>query len=271
MKKNKLNKILSILIFCLLLISILIACSGDTPTPVLTATLRPSATHTASPEPTLTATQTSTPTATATPTPTAEPTQTPTQTPTFTPSPTPNIISIVSEQAVIYSGPGEAYDLLAVYAGGLRVYSVGRSDDNNWLIVNLPDRQGWIGTINVNADFEIESLPVFGIPPTPIPSLTPTPSPMINYYLEKGLNDIDLHNFQLENFKPNENILVEVISADKGEIVWRKSYSVNSKGRRDYEFSYRDKLQFPNGKYYFRVTGDQGSYAEVSFSINNPD
>ena len=177
-------QILSISILYLLLIGILIACSGNTPTPVLTLTPLPTSTQTASPQPTLTATQTSTPTATATFTPTTEPTQTPTLTPTFTPSPTPNIISIVSEQAVIYSGPGEAYDLLAVYAGGLKVYSMGRSDDNNWLLVNLPDRQGWIGTNNVNADFEIESLPVFEIPPTPIPSLTPTPSPNIVYYIQ---------------------------------------------------------------------------------------
>lgn len=271
MKKNKQNKNLNILIFCPLLISILIACSADTPTPGPTSTPQSTASQTASPQPTLTATQTTTPTKPPTFTPTPEPTQTSTHTPTFTPSPTPNIISVMSDQAVIYSGPGEAYDMLAIYSGGLNMYSVGRSEAGDWLIVNLPDRQGWVANQNVNADFDIETLPVFEIPPTPIPSLTPTPSPKITYYLEKGLNDIDLHNFQLENFKPNENILVEVISADKGEVVWRKTYSVNSIGHRDFEFSYRDKSQYPIGKYYFRVTGDQGSYAEVSFTINHPD
>jgi hypothetical protein len=72
----------------------------------------------------------------------------------------------------------------------------------------------------VNADFEIESLPVFEIPPTPIPSLTPTPSPNIVYYIEKEQSTLkDLHNFKIENFQPNEIILIEIISAETGKLI----------------------------------------------------
>jgi len=232
-------------------------------------------TNTSSPQPTSTTTLTNTPTSTATFTVTPEPTQTSTQTPTNVPSPIPEIISVVVDQAAVYSGPGTAYDLLAIYANGLNLYSVGRSQDLNWLIVKLPDRQGWVDMENINAGFTIESLPVYDIPPTPRPSLTPTPAPSISIFLKDASDKYNAGStigkknlfLSVEGMKPGEAYSLAIY--DQSGVVY-KTFSgiVTALGNINRVLIlYSELKEMPDGTYTVYIHGESGADVYGSFKL----
>jgi len=97
---------------------------------------------TASPEPTLTS-----PTAISAPTPTLTPSATPTVTP--SPTPIPIYLTVLSEQAEVYSGPGELCDGLGQVQEGVRLRILGRSEDGKWWQVDYLGWPGWIARRDV--------------------------------------------------------------------------------------------------------------------------
>ena len=267
-------------IFISLLIGVLTACSSEAQTLPPSITPNPTSTKTLTPKPTITPTETATPsqTVTATYTLTPSPTITPTDTPTFTPTSTPQFVSVIAENAPIYSGPGAAYDLLAIYTQDIKVHAVGRHDDKSWVVVLLPDRQGWVSSEKVSAEFDIENLPMFEIPPTPLPSLTPTPSPGVsfsetnnenasyNWNKPKNKLNSDL-SIYVSNMLPNEPLKIDIFFPS-GEL--KKTISVIANPKGNYSatlFSYSALIKLPPGTYDVLVTGEYGSRVAGSFTL----
>jgi hypothetical protein len=266
---------LEILVVSFVFAGIISGCSKNVDLPSPTPSLEITATYTSSPQPTTTTTPTFTSTPTTIFTVTPEPTLTSTQTPTATPSPTPEIISIVVDQASIYSGPGIAYDLLAVYANNLNMYAVGKSQDLNWLIVKLPDRSGWIEIANVNADFEIESLPISEVPPTPQPSLTPTPAPSISIFLKDASDKYNEGStigkknlfLSVEGMKPGEAYSLTIYDQN-GAVHKTLSGAVTALGNINRVLILHSELkEMPDGKYTIYIHGESGTEVYGSFEL----
>ena len=258
-------------IFIPLLIGVLTACSSEAQTLPPSITPNPTSTKTLTPKPTITPTETATPsqTATATFTLTPSPTITPTDTPTFTPTSTPQFVSVIAENAQVYSGPGTAYDLLAIYTQDIKVHAVGRNENNAWVIILLPDKPGWVAADKVLAEFDINSLPMFEIPPTPLPSLTPTPSPNVSFLTsdeEYGPEERSLNIF-IRNVIPYEPLKIDIYSPN-GEQRPSKFVTANPQGNYNAElFRYSLWVKFPHGTYEVIITGDYGTRVSGSFTL----
>lgn len=120
------------------------------------------------------------PTATPSPTPTPEP-------PTATPSPTPvtPVVTIpygivtASRGINVRSGPDTEYPLLRVIADGTRLEVLGRSLNNEWWQVRVPDLPGGVGWVTAIylQTYNTGGVPVAAAPPLP-PTATPSPTPV---------------------------------------------------------------------------------------------
>jgi len=106
------------------------------------------------------------PAATSVPTPTLIPSATPTATP--TPTPTPIYLTVLGEQATVYSGSGEACDGLGQVHKGMRLRILGRSEDRGWWQVDYLGWPGWIAMRDVALPPGSLAVPVVEPPPTPI-------------------------------------------------------------------------------------------------------
>ena len=168
----------------------ILANPSDTPTDEPTDTPEvsptPSDTPTDTPTPTDTRTPTDTPTDTATPTATRTPTDTPTRTPTptdthtptFTPTPATPVMQARQDLAV-RTGPGPNFPEIDSVNQGQNVEIVGRSEDNRWLQILLPNGStGWVlSSSTLNTIIGNREIIVTVPSPTFTPSRTPTPTP----------------------------------------------------------------------------------------------
>lgn len=221
-------------------------------------------------QPTLTLSNTPEPTATETITPIPTATLSPTST--FTPLPTSTtkaFVSVIAENALVYSGPGAAYDLLAIYTENIKVYAVGRHENNAWVIILLPDKQGWVAADKVVAEFDIDTLPMFEIPSTHLPSSTLTPFPDVSFLTsneEYGKEERSLSIF-IRNVIPYEPLKIDIYSPD-GEHRTSKSVTANPKGNYNAELlKYRIWVNLPHGTYEVIITGEYGSKITGSFTL----
>lgn len=97
--------------------------------------------------------------------------QTPTPWPTMPPSTstpvpeaTPVTLGVGTDQDVnVFQGPGVDYPVLGYFIHGTQAIAYARSENNEWLLVQLvdkPDVQGWVGTRLVKVEGDIAILPV---------------------------------------------------------------------------------------------------------------
>ena len=76
------------------------------------------------------------------------------------------------------NGPGTTYIFIAVLHQGEKAEVLGRSQDEDYVIIKNPDGAGtcWLWLEFAELTGSIDQLPLSDTPPTPTPSLTPTPS-----------------------------------------------------------------------------------------------
>ena len=101
---------------------------------------------------------------------------------TLTETPNENQTGILLQDTIARSGPGNNYRWVAgsPYQAGIEVTIIGRSLDELWLVVILPnENEGWVNASNIETSTDIVSLPIIEAPPTPmfIPTNTKTPKP----------------------------------------------------------------------------------------------
>jgi len=84
----------------------------------------------------------------------------------------------------VYNIPDQRGAVVARLPGGLTVPVAGRSDDNQWLLVNFSTQQGapgtgtgWLQASGVEISGDLTQAPVLSTIETPTPSPSPTPSP----------------------------------------------------------------------------------------------
>ena len=122
------------------------------------------------------------PTATqAPPTETPLPSHTPepSASPTITLTPTLETPMIeVSTATNCRRGPSTAYEIIGVLEEDESAEVVGRAADQDYLVIDNPDRDGscWLWTGVAEVSGPLSGLPLLDTPPTPTPSVTPTPT-----------------------------------------------------------------------------------------------
>lgn len=90
------------------------------------------------------------------------PTTTPDASPTPQPSPTPeSICSISAVFANIRAEPSTEADIVGELGNGV-VEAIGRTENNDWYEVQLPDRRGWVAARASSAEGECDALPITG-------------------------------------------------------------------------------------------------------------
>jgi hypothetical protein len=95
---------------------------------------------------------------------------TPTPLPTATPLPGPHLGTITDEVATVRvrSGPGAGYFVLGKLSAGNAVTITGRTEDAAWVQVETaPERQGWVSSEYVKANYPREGAPILAMPPLP--------------------------------------------------------------------------------------------------------
>lgn len=107
-----------------------------------------------------------TPTPTATATPTRVPSVTPTTTPSPTATPIPHL-TVTVEQLIVYSGPGEMYDVLGQVEKGDRLTILGCSEDEAWWQVEYFGWPGWVPAHSVVADVDPKAISAVAAPALP--------------------------------------------------------------------------------------------------------
>jgi len=110
-------------------------------------------------------------------TPSNTPTPENTLTPMLTPTALPPMVEAI-EATNCRNGPGTSYIFLAVLKEGEKAEVVGRSENEDYVVIENPDGPGscWMWLEFAELTGSIDALPLEEIPPTPTPSLTPTPS-----------------------------------------------------------------------------------------------
>ncbi len=110
-------------------------------------------------------------------TPTIEPSITPTGT--ITPTPTEDKLMATANRNVnCRRGPGLPYEHVWDFLSGLTVPVVGRSADNQYVVVQSQYGQCWVGVNNVALNGDITRALIFTPPPLPVtdtPTFTPVP------------------------------------------------------------------------------------------------
>lgn len=120
--------------------------------------------------------------ATPTSTPIPSPTETAAPSPTSTVTDTPTAVVPYGEvkaeegsEVNIRTGPGTDYPRARVVLPGQRLEVIGRSEDRQWWVVQVPDLPGgqaWISTTY------FQTYNTANVPPIPAPPLSPTPTPI---------------------------------------------------------------------------------------------
>lgn len=115
-----------------------------------------------------------------------------TETPTAPAAP----LTVFNKNANCRRGPGLVYDVVTSFVQGQQVQADGRSDDQTWLYVLVPNTIAhcWVGISTVDTNIDLGALPVIPTPPTP--TVTPKPGGSIDfdkdgYPADKDCNDKD--------------------------------------------------------------------------------
>ncbi|MDZ4763422.1 MAG: protein kinase [Chloroflexota bacterium] len=138
-------------------------------TPTYTPSNTPTLTYTPSNTPTFTPTRTPRPTLTPTPTLTFTPSDTPT--PTFTPTPD-RAFAMTTREVEVRTGPSSVYTAAGRLAVGTEVRVIGKTADQLWLLVVMPDgRSAWLANspLAVRVTGNTVDLPIIQVP-----TITPT-------------------------------------------------------------------------------------------------
>jgi len=203
----------------------------------------------------------------ATPGPSAPP-STPTPRETSSPSPTPTEkadLAITQRQALVYAGPGEPYPLLVTYAAGLTFPVLGKSAAGDWLIIPInPYQTGWIASLDVSAEADLESLAVV----LPDPAAIPTPNIVqakvkVSVHVEYLRNNPGLVTITLTDMTPGIFYQIEVFNP-KGKRIKRISMTGTESGK---DHDWLEGGTLPAGQYTVIVTGSNGESVQKQFSL----
>lgn len=96
------------------------------------------------------------------------------------PAPPPTPCTVAADRGLnLRSGPGTAYNVIAVLPDGLAVYPQAANNDGSWLEVTGESGQprGWVSRDYLRCPPALASLPLVTPPPTPMPPPTATPGP----------------------------------------------------------------------------------------------
>ncbi len=201
------------------------ACT-NTPAPVLTTVPTQPATNaeaaTSIPAPS------STPSPIPSPTESPAPTLTPTPTPTETPTPEPSLTVVVSSQfAVVRTGPGNVYPQIAVFSEGITLEILGRSEDREWVNVNLElGQDGWISVDSIDLEFGMSTLAVVIAPPTPEPTATSQIFPVaLVYQTAEGKKYLEVLHFPSK-----DQVTFTMVRMSTGATVYTRVFTVSEDG-----------------------------------------
>lgn len=106
---------------------------------------------------------------------TSTPSVTPSPIPSPTPTATPLFAVVIEDQIDIYDGPGPEYNVLGQVNKEDRLPILGRSENRAWLCADCFGLDSWIRAESVATIADIQILPVFTPPPTPV-----NPHPVID-------------------------------------------------------------------------------------------
>lgn len=141
------------LTYLFVLIFVVSACGGE----------QPPASPSSLPDPTsIDIPPTETFTAVPTLTPTSTPTPPPTETPTQTPIPTVESLNakVIADKLSCRYGPGALYLYLIAFNGTTPIKLIGRTDANNWVLVENSPQQCWVSTKFLEIDGNPKQLPI---------------------------------------------------------------------------------------------------------------
>lgn len=263
-----------IIIILVLLTLLLVACSSfEQNTSVAidvaitaTKTMQPTKTPTVTIEPTVTGSPTSTNTSTPTATSTEAPTFTPTATKTLTPTPS-TFASATNPFVGVYVDAAEFSPVLALFAQGTNFKVLGANLEQTWLLVEIPPNQsGWVSIDDLEYSSTLDFVPIAEVTPVPTQATGAGLSPKVVTFL----NSLG-HSLVIEviNFKPKEILTIRI---DDGRTERLATYSVKYRNIVTNEEGYFRGLissgKFEKGvSYTIKIDGDQGSYAQNSFTI----
>ena len=98
--------------------------------------------------------------------------------PTSTPTPeiTETSVTILSERQNVRGGPSMDYPILGQLLRGERALVVGRSIDNEWVVIEYLGDPGWLAVDLLELTGSLDDIPVIAPPTIPTPVVTPTPT-----------------------------------------------------------------------------------------------
>ncbi|OGO42583.1 MAG: hypothetical protein A2W36_06905 [Chloroflexi bacterium RBG_16_58_14] len=216
------------------------------------------------------------PTALPSATPTDLPTETPAPPPTATPfpsvpptpTPTPNPLALVSaETALVFSGPGPAYLLLASYSQGIALEAIGRSADGAWLVIEIPpDQPGWVASAEVKTDLEVLALEQMEIPATPLPTPTRIPVPSVTYTVKMysplpSMPAKEVIAMRIGGLLPFEEVTFQLLLDGQGKKVQK---TANQFGEVEAHYV---KEYFPPGSYRIYLYRANGNMVELKLVV----
>ncbi len=98
-----------------------------------------------------------------------------TPTPFATPTPAGYHLVVQSRYQNVRSGPGLEYDVIGQAIQGAQLRVLGRSPDNNWLVIDYRGQYGWLAAYLVETFGAQNLIPIIQPPMTPTPIATSTP------------------------------------------------------------------------------------------------
>lgn len=84
------------------------------------------------------------------------------------------VITITGSRQNVRTGPGTEYDVLGQLSEGEQIQVIGASLDQQWVVVNFRQQNGWLATYLLDVFGNLNTVPVIPQPPTPTPGVTPT-------------------------------------------------------------------------------------------------
>lgn len=126
-------------------------------------------------------------------------------TPVITATPEGVFVTITSPLQNVRSGPGSEYEVLGTLSENEQAPVIGRSADNQWVVVDFGGQQGWLAAYLLEVTGDLLTVPVITIPPTPTLSvtLTPTAEPIPDVI-------IDSASVVPQPIVPNQNFTITV-------------------------------------------------------------
>lgn len=174
--------------------------------------------------------------------------------PTPIPPVTGNAATINTGRLNVRQGPGTNFAVITFVSRGNVVQLLGRTADNLWLLVKIPDgRQGWLSAAYVITNVPIGNLPITSGPVTTLP--TPTPiAPTTNVWYGEFFN--------------NNSLAAPVVYTRSDSAVafnWGAGSPAGNIGVDNFSARFTSDVYFAAGTYRFTVTADDG----VRFFLDN--